>query len=166
MYATIASQIVQRTGVKSGNAIDLGGGPGMLGMALAKMTDLNVTVVDMLQTCVSVAEENIRSQSLQNRMTARRGVADDLAEPDVTIDLVASRGSIFFWQDQKKGLSEVYRELKPGGGAYIGGGFGSSELLRKVEEARSDNPEWSERRRERIKKILRRIMKDYSRDFR
>ena len=45
--------------------------------------------------------------------------------PDDTVDLVVSRGSIFFWDDPAKGLSEVARVLRPGGKAYIGGGAGS-----------------------------------------
>jgi SAM-dependent methyltransferase len=45
--------------------------------------------------------------------------------PDNSADLVVSRGSIFFWDSPAKGLQEVYRVLRPGGHAYIGGGAGS-----------------------------------------
>lgn len=45
--------------------------------------------------------------------------------PDNSVDLVVSRGSIFFWDDPVKGLQEVYRALRPGGKAMIGGGAGS-----------------------------------------
>jgi SAM-dependent methyltransferase len=45
--------------------------------------------------------------------------------PDNSVDLVVSRGSIFFWNDPVQGLKEVYRVLRPGGKAYIGGGAGS-----------------------------------------
>jgi len=46
--------------------------------------------------------------------------------PDNSVDLVVSHGSIFFWDDQVKGLQEVYRVLRPGGKAMIGGGVGSA----------------------------------------
>ena len=43
------------------------------------------------------------------------------------MDLVVSRGSIWFWDNPGKALKEIYRILKPGGKAYIGGGKGSPE---------------------------------------
>ena len=45
--------------------------------------------------------------------------------PADCIDLVVSRGSIFFWKDKVQGLREVYRILRPGGAAMIGGGLGA-----------------------------------------
>jgi len=44
--------------------------------------------------------------------------------PSESVDLVFSRGSIFFWDDPAQGLQEVYRVLRPGGEAMIGGGRG------------------------------------------
>jgi hypothetical protein len=38
--------------------------------------------------------------------------------------LVVSRGSLWFWDDQVKGPQEIYRVLKPGGVAFVGGGLG------------------------------------------
>ena len=50
---------------------------------------------------------------------------------DNSFDLVISRGSIFFWRDQSTALREIVRVLKPGGYAFIGGGYG--RLLPKEE---------------------------------
>jgi ubiquinone/menaquinone biosynthesis C-methylase UbiE len=52
------------------------------------------------------------------------GKAENLPLPDRSVDLVVSRGSIFFWDDPAKGIAEVYRVLRPGGEAMIGGGRG------------------------------------------
>ena len=40
--------------------------------------------------------------------------------------------------------------LRPGGWAWIGGGFGTAELLREVEAAKADDPEWNRKRKERM----------------
>ncbi len=41
---------------------------------------------------------------------------------------------MFFWKDLPTSFKEIYRVLKPGGAGYIGGGFGSAALRRKVKE--------------------------------
>ena len=74
-------------------------------------------------------------------MVAIVGVAEAIPFPDNSVDLVVSRGSIFFWDDPAKGLKEVYRVLRPGCKAMIGGGAGSGyprwaaeELIRRRKE--------------------------------
>jgi ubiquinone/menaquinone biosynthesis C-methylase UbiE len=142
VYPVIAAQILEHTGVKEGICLDLGGGPGMLGISMAEITNLDVVIYDLLPECVEVAKENIAGRNLSQRVTALQGQAESIQFPDNSVDLVISRGSIFFWEDQKKGIAEVHRVLKSGGWAYIGGGFGTPELLAEVIEARKEDPEW------------------------
>ncbi|NTV26494.1 MAG: class I SAM-dependent methyltransferase [Chlorobiaceae bacterium] len=152
IYPVIAGQIIERTGISSGKCIDLGGGPGMLGISLASISDLQVTIVDPDAECVRLALENSKEQGVQDRVNAVQAPAESIPFDDDSIDLVASRGSIFFWKDQPKGLSEVYRVLRPGGWAYIGGGFGTLALLQEVQAMRADDPDWDRQRRERMSK--------------
>ncbi|NTU57512.1 MAG: class I SAM-dependent methyltransferase [Chlorobiaceae bacterium] len=152
IYPEIARQVINRTGVVTGRCIDLGGGPGMLGISLAKITLLRVTVVDLMPECVELARQNSLEEGYAHRVDAMQGVAEDLPFADRSIDLVVSRGSIFFWEDQQHGLSEVFRVLRPGGWAYIGGGFGTIELLREIEQLRAGDPEWNRKRKERMAK--------------
>lgn len=50
---------------------------------------------------------------------------------------------MFFWEEQVQALNEIYRVLAPGGFAYIGGGFGSSQIKKQVDERMSQiNPDW------------------------
>ncbi|MFA7148725.1 MAG: class I SAM-dependent methyltransferase, partial [Syntrophomonadaceae bacterium] len=51
-------------------------------------------------------------------------VCKGLPLADNFADFIISRGSIWFWEDKAKGLAEIYRVLKIGGTALIGGGFG------------------------------------------
>ena len=150
IYPVIARQIVQVTGITKGLCIDLGGGPGMLGISLAKITELKVIVYDLLEDCVKLVPLNSKENKVENRVNAIQGRAEDMTFPTNSVDLVVSRGSIFFWEDQQKGISEVYRILKPGGWAYIGGGFGTVGLMQEIDEMKQDEPEWIEKRKKRL----------------
>ena len=140
VYPFIAHQILERTGVSEGHCIDLGGGPGMLGISMAEITNLSVVVYDLLPECIEEARRNIVERNLWRRVSTMQGRAEKITFPDNAIDLVISRGSVFFWEDQKKGFSEVFRVLKPGGWAYIGGGMGSPELMMEVQMERAKSP--------------------------
>ncbi|ACF13421.1 Methyltransferase type 11 [Chloroherpeton thalassium ATCC 35110] len=152
IYPVIAQQIIDRTGIARGLCIDLGGGPGMLGLSLATLTHLNVIVYDAMEDCVALARKNSRERGLQDKVTALQGLAEAMPFADSTIDLVVSRGSIFFWENQLQGISEVHRVLKPGGMAYIGGGFGTQALLQEILEEKKLDPDWNNKRKERFAK--------------
>lgn len=105
--------------------VDLGAGKGQLAIPLVQATGNPVVMVDPNREALAEGLQIARDKNLADRLAAVVGKAEDLPFPDNTIDLVVSRGSIFFWDDPAKGLQEVYRVLRPGGKAYIGGGAGS-----------------------------------------
>jgi SAM-dependent methyltransferase len=123
VYPALAEQLVADYGITTGVCVDIGGGCGSLSLALAPKTDLTCYVLDIdpyaVRLCNLLAEE----QSLVGRVRGVEGDAMDLPFRDELADLVVSRGSIFFWPDQLQGVREAYRILKPGGVAYVGGGF-------------------------------------------
>jgi ubiquinone/menaquinone biosynthesis C-methylase UbiE len=62
-----------------------------------------------------------------------------------SIDLVVSRGSIYFWDDRPAVFADIERVLAPGGTAFCGGGFGTAELRERIfAEMRRRNPRWDE----------------------
>ena len=122
VYPALAKQIVADYGITKGICVDVGGGSGSLSLALAKVTDLTCYVVDLdpaaIRLCGIVTDE----AQLTGRIRALEGDAQNLPLRDNFADLVISRGSIFFWQDQLQGLKEAYRILRPGGVAFVGCG--------------------------------------------
>lgn len=149
IYPVIAEQVVRRTGIRSGHCIDLGGGPGMLGICLAQASALRVTVVDPIAECIVLARENIAEHRVEHQVTALVGRAEALDFADNSVDLVVSRGSIYFWDDQRQGLHEIFRVLRPGGWAHVGGGFGNRALREEILAAKADDPTWLRQRSER-----------------
>lgn len=149
IYPVIAQQAIARTGIRSGLCVDLGGGPGMLGICVAEASDLRVVVVDPLPDCVALALENIAERNLAHRVEARVGQAEALPFAEGSVDLVVSRGSIYFWENQRQGLREIFRVLRPGGWAFVGGGFGTGELRNEILAEKADDGDWNNARKER-----------------
>ena len=135
IYPLIASQIVEMCGVKDGICIDIGSGPGALAVALAKITDLNIYSADISARMNEIAGKNIIKELLHKRIFPVKGDVHHLPFSDDFADLIVSRGSMFFWKDKEESFKEIYRVLKPGGWAYIGGGFGSCELKNKIKQS-------------------------------
>jgi ubiquinone/menaquinone biosynthesis C-methylase UbiE len=163
IYPVIARQILERTGVRGGICLDLGAGTGRLGYAIAELAPLlDVILYDKSKEMLSIAGKD---NSYLDRVKLLRGKAEEIPLSDETIDLAVSRGSLFFWDDQKKGIEQIYRVLRPGGWAVIGGGFGTKELFKEVDAVMAEEyPDWSERRKERIgamgKAHFERVMKE------
>jgi SAM-dependent methyltransferase len=127
VYPALAKQLIQDYGLSKGIAVDLGGAEGSLSIELAKLSELTVYNVDInpaaVRLCNLLAEQN----QLTGRVLALEADATNLPLRDGLADLVVSRNSLFGWPDKMAGFREAYRILKPGGVAYMGGGF--SRLL-------------------------------------
>lgn len=133
VYPVIAKQIKQRAGISRGLCLDVGAGTGHLGIEIAKITDMRVCLMDNSKDMLSIAQRNIVGSGLDSRVKTLLGDVHDIPAADRSIDLIVSRGSLFFWEDRKRAFKEIYRALAPGGIAYVGGGFGTDELKRKID---------------------------------
>jgi ubiquinone/menaquinone biosynthesis C-methylase UbiE len=153
IYPVIAEQIKQKTKITEGTCVDLGCGGGYLGLSLAKITNLTVHLFDLSPEMQDIAEKNIKEYDLTDRVNTILGDVHELPFADKSIDLLISRGSIFFWDDQAKALREIYRVLAPGGKTFIGGGFGTPELKVQISEKmnRKDDS-WKRKMKNRIGK--------------
>ena len=124
-YPYVVEDVLKHCKPQKGFWIDLGAGKAQLTIPLIEATGNPVVMIDPNEESMSEGLEAAREKGLGDRLGAVVGVAEEMPLPDNSVDLVVSRGSIFFWDDQAKGLQEVYRVLRPGGKAYIGGGAGS-----------------------------------------
>jgi len=125
-YVPVSEEILCRCKPVEGVWVDLGAGPGGVGLALATQTNSTIVMIDPDEKALQKALAEARKKELGNRVVAVKARAEAIPLPDNSVNLVVSRGSIFFWNDKAKGISEVYRILRPGGAAMIGGGLGAS----------------------------------------
>ena len=125
-FGPVAEDVLEYCRPEEGLWVDLGCGGGGLGFALARASKSTVVLIDPNAEALGKTVDKARSSGLAGRVVPIVGHAEKLPLPDASINLVVSRGSIFFWSDPPKGLREVYRILRPDCRALIGGGFGSS----------------------------------------
>ena len=143
VYPVIVDQIVERCGINNGVCIDLGSGPGHLGIAMARSYEFKVYGLDFSVDINDIAFKNIKSVGLEGRVELIQGSVDEMPFNDNFADVIMSRGSFFFWHDIENAFREIFRVLKPGGKTYIGGGFGSEKLREQVtSEMLKIDPEW------------------------
>ncbi|NLX97922.1 MAG: class I SAM-dependent methyltransferase [Rhodopirellula sp.] len=124
-HVYVVQDILKTCSPQKGFWVDLGAGKGQISIPLIEATDNPLVMLDPNAEAMTEGLTTAREKKLEHRLSAVVGVAEAMPFPDNTVDLVVSRGSIFFWDDPAKGLREVWRVLRPGGKAYIGGGAGS-----------------------------------------
>jgi len=163
IYPIIAENIVNELNILQGVCVDVGSGPGSLAIALAKITDLQMILLDPSKDMHQHALDNIKACHLQNRVRLLSGDVHRIPLESGQVDLVISRGSVFSWEDLEQAFKEIYRILAPGGKSFIGGGFGNKAMTEQVTEQMLEiNPNWkkfreknfSQHNRDRIKNIL------------
>ncbi len=133
MYPLLIQQFVDDYKLSKGIAVDVGVGPGWLGMELAKITEMEIIFLDISKDSLELAKKNVEKLCIDNTVSFLEANVQKIPMEDNSVDFVMSRGSIWFWEKPEEGLKEIYRILKPGAYAIVGGGLGRyiPESMRK-----------------------------------
>lgn len=125
IYPLLAQQCVDDYRLDSGICLDIGTGNGYVGTEIAKITNMSIYFIDIEAEALDFARRTVAVADIDNEgFFLEADVCKGLPLADNFADFIISRGSIWFWEDKAKGLTEIYRVLKIGGTALIGGGFG------------------------------------------
>jgi len=143
IYPNLAKQIKEDFSINKGICVEVGTGPGYLSIELAKITNLEIHALDIDPSAVKIAKRNIKTAHLSEKIKTIQGDVHQMPFSTNFADLIISRGSFIFWEDKVKALKEIYRILKPGGVAFVGGGLGKllpeKERIRIKEIMEKDN---------------------------
>jgi len=139
IFPVIANQILERTGITRGTCLEVGSGPALLAIALALLSELRVTALDSSPAMYELARRNIRDRCMEDLVVPVIGDVRAIPAAAATFSLVVSRGSYHSWEDLSAAFREIFRVLKPGGMAYIGGGYGSARIREDVYASRREH---------------------------
>ncbi len=116
----IETDSIIKSGIIEGKALEIGPGPGYLGLEWLKQTEgTTLNGIEISPDMIRMAEKNAASYGLRNRVLYRRGDAAAIPQADSEFDAVFSNGSLHEWSKPKDVFNEIYRVLKPGGRFFI-----------------------------------------------
>jgi ubiquinone/menaquinone biosynthesis C-methylase UbiE len=112
---TINGLLLQH-GMTAGHALEIGHGPGYLGLEWLKHTaGTTLTGLDISSDMQALAKRNAREYGFSDRTDYRLGSGNRLPFPDASFDLVFTNGSLHEWEDPRGTFDEIGRVLVPGG---------------------------------------------------
>ncbi len=97
--------------------LDIATGTGDLAFTLEKLHPESVTAVDLSDNMLEIAGK--KGQKRHSKVTFSQADAENLPFPENHFDLVTVAFGVRNYEDLEKGLSEIFRVLKPGGWFYI-----------------------------------------------
>ena len=112
----IETKEVLQSGITGGHALEVGHGPGYLGLEWLKSTSgTSLTGLDISPDMKALAERNAEKYGLSARVDYHLGNAASLPFEDGAFDAVFTNGSLHEWENPVSVLNEIWRVLKSGG---------------------------------------------------
>lgn len=116
----IATDRIIASGIEHGQILEVGPGPGYLGLEwLSKTMNTSLTGIEISQNMINLAMKNAEEYGLTDRVSYTLGNAATMPFQDNSFDAVISNGSLHEWEDPARIFNEIHRVLKPGGKVFI-----------------------------------------------
>lgn len=109
-----------KAGINKGIALEIGPGPGYLGLEwLKKTSNTRLKAIEISNDMIKIAEKNAKKYELSNRVSYIQGDSQSLPFEDHTFDAVFSNGSLHEWVNPDNIFNEIFRVLKKEGTLFI-----------------------------------------------
>lgn len=122
-YPLLAEQVINDYKIE-GKCLDIGAGPGLWGIELAKKGQFEVTAMDLSPRMCTIANQMAEKHGVAAKIKTLHADVHEMPFEDDYFDLIISKGSLIFWDEPVEAFEEIYRVLKPGGITLIGIGDG------------------------------------------
>ncbi len=116
----IETNEVIESGISKGLALEIGPGPGYLGLEWLKHTQGTTLIgLDISADMIATAEHNAEEYGLSGRVEYLHSSGDNVPFADEKFDAVFTNGSLHEWSDPQNTFNEIWRVLKKGGRVFI-----------------------------------------------
>jgi len=125
IYPFIADQILSHYLKKDGDVLEWGPFSGGVSFSLlGRKPAMEITIAVESPEVFSVMETELSRRQLTGKIRLMESPLVPLVYDDRSFDLVVGRGGYFFLDPHGEALREIFRVLKKGGIAFVGGGYG------------------------------------------
>ena len=100
---------------KPQNILDIATGTGDLAISLSKTGASRIVGLDISKGMLEVGKKKVKEKQLDDRVEMMVGDSEDLQFADNSFDAITVAFGVRNFEDLEKGLSEIYRVLKPKG---------------------------------------------------
>ena len=101
------------------NILDVATGTGDLAIAMLKASPDKITGIDISNGMLEIGRKKIKEKGLEDKITLQQADSENLPFEDNNFDAVCVSFGARNFENLEKGLSEMFRVLKPGGKLYI-----------------------------------------------
>lgn len=116
----IETNAIIKSGIQHGHVLELGSGPGYVGLEWLKKTgSTRLTGLDISPDMISLAERNAREYGLAARTEYVFSNGSRMPFADDHFDAVFTTGSLHEWEQPRGIFDELGRVLKPGGRIFV-----------------------------------------------
>ena len=144
VYPFMAEYLLGLCGPTPHALLELGPFSGGIALSLLRSEPgCSATVLDESGEVLDWTMERARQDGNSARLLTRQTALPPIPEADTSFDVVAIRGAFFFLTASL--LREVWRVLKPGGLAWVGGGYGPSTPRSVIEPIADESRSLNER---------------------
>ncbi|MGB5157259.1 class I SAM-dependent methyltransferase [Desulfobacterium sp. N47] len=146
IYPYIALQIMESYQRSTGEVLELGPFSGGISIGLLRFyPEFNITIADSSIEVLQYLKQEILNSGLLQKINFKQTEFNHLDFDDLQFDLVILRGAFFFLNEKDNFLAEIFRVLKHGGIAFVGGGFGKDTPQKFIDEISEESRELNNR---------------------
>ena len=111
---------IMKSGITDGVALEIGPGPGYLGLEWLKNTQgTTLKGLEISADMIALAERNANEYGLADRVEYVHSSGDKMPFADGMFDAVFTNGSMHEWSDPVNTFNEIWRVLKKGGRVFV-----------------------------------------------